>query len=196
MEVLLPPTFDERLIIPNKALLPNGSNWLPIQVRLTDKICSGACSTRYCHYLVKDEFINAQSAQNACNGVTHYSVDKPRAAIYSTVPKEMDDTYSGSSYSNNSGFNDIDKLVTISIIADPLYRLPESEYCIIQNNEQYSKFMLDSYPESSVEKIREFLNQRLSDYADEYRYKIIRRKVFLIKTFGNSKVISKKFREQ
>jgi putative ABC transport system permease protein len=57
MEVLLPPTFDSRLIIPDKSLLPVNTNWLPIQVMLADKICNGACSTRKCYYLVKDDFI-------------------------------------------------------------------------------------------------------------------------------------------
>lgn len=194
MEVLLPPTFDDKLIIPDKSLLSINNRHLPVSVRLADKICEGNCTTRVCHYLVKDECMGSFSHANVCGGANHYSTGKPKAAIYSTIHKEMTADYCSTAYSVGGGFNDTDKLVTISIISEPLNRLPETEYCIIQNKEQYSQFMLDEYP-TNISDIAEFLNQKLPDYNNELRYRIISKKVFLIRAFGNTKVESRVFNE-
>lgn len=195
MEVLLPPTFDNRLVIPDMNMLPINVNWLPIQVKLADKICQNNCTTRDCYYLTRDEHLRTIAPSHPCNSAMHYSSDAPKAAIYSTIPTEMTIDYIKTGYSNSDEqFNDTTRLVTISIIKEPLNRLPNSDYCIVQNNEQYSKFMLEEYP-NMIEEMAKFLNDLVVEHNNEYRYKIIRRKVFLIRAFGNSKVTSRKFKE-
>jgi hypothetical protein len=193
MEVLLPPTFDERLIIPDERSLPDGTKckWLPVDINVSRQYCATTCSTRIFRYLVPDEHIHTLSAQNACNGPYHYSTGKPKRAIYTTVPTHDN---RNSYLSVNNSYDDLNRLATITMIRDPFRRLPDAEYCVIQNSDQYSQFMLESYP-PTFEEIIVFLNERLSEYNDEPRYKIIRRKVFLIKAFGNSKVESAKFKK-
>jgi hypothetical protein len=202
MEVLLPPDFHKDLIHPN--IEGMSDDVMPI-IKINKSICLPGCSTEYVRFFADRRNF---SKPGKCGSRYHSVSFEPNAAIYSTLEAKMTTHYITNGYCNEDCsipehdklkcliFNDTDKLLTINMKKDLLNELlvKDTDFCIIQNLEQYSQFALGVYP-SNITELSVFLNEKLSDYGDEPRYKINRRQVFLIRAFGTAAIGSEQFND-
>jgi hypothetical protein len=193
MEVLLPPTFDTNLLV-----IIHTNYGITTE---TDGSCTkcryhnskGKYITRYASKQ-SDSCNNANYGgrwdKNQCDG--NISVERPPKAIYTTI-NFGEDSYKHPTYKGKT-YDCINVLPPVKIKKEPLSGLPNSDYCVIQHEQQFEQFKLEQYP-STTEAISIFLNENLQQYNGEQRYKIIRRQVLLIRTIGNSQLKSREFQE-
>lgn len=205
MEVLLPPTFDTNLLVVEHS--DHG-----VSLSANNISCTSCHCQRYNHndgtrnyttvYASKRQKECRKGMDNRGGYCDGFNVaDKPPKAIYTTINFG---NYSGNyptyklnqqnSQHNQLKYDCIDILPPIRVKKETFSCLPQSDYCIIQHEQQYNQFKLEEYP-STTDKISIFLNENLQQYGGEQRYKIIRRQVLLIRAFGNSQLASKEFQE-
>jgi uncharacterized coiled-coil protein SlyX len=211
MEVILPHNFDRSLLVFNRPqsntpnfqgisylIDPNGQEssygWYDLPVR---------------HYYLNDGYNNAERRGDD-TGLRYY-VNPPNNAIWSTIHTTYNnftaDSYDKSVFVTGVNqpiipFNFVRPLATIATKKEPLNGMPKSEYCVIQNEDDYKAFSLDELGEYkiqnnivTIDSAKEFLESRLERYNGEQVYKIIRRQVLLTKLVGKSSIKNKLFQE-
>jgi hypothetical protein len=193
MEVILPPSIDKVLLIKDDKLC--GEIYMS---------CDPGGRTEYiCGSFIGLDFVFSSNRSEA----RHYK-ELPSKAIWSTIDNKYHqyaNSYSDKDvpkYSNNTDIkpNLVRPLVTITALRDVFNVFPESEYCVIQNDQDYTAYSLEdivTYPNSVLTSaiVKPILEQRLQKYNNEEAYKIIRRQVLLVKLVGKSSIKNTKFQE-
>lgn len=200
MEVILPCNFDRSLLVFNRPQ-SNTPNFQGIT------FYDYNCNPQKCYYYLNDGY--NPCGQNQPNII--HRVNPPDNAIWSTMHTNYND-FTADSYDESvfvtggnpprRPLNFTRPLATIATKKEPLNSLPQSEYCVIQNEDDYKAFSLNELGEYkilnnivTIDSAKEFLESRLERYNGEQVYRIIRRQVLLIKLVGKSSIKNKLFQE-
>lgn len=199
MEVILPPNLDKSLLIKDDKLC--GEIYMG---------CDSSGRTEISQDGKPHRFIFSSSTMSMPRNYK----ETPPKAIWATIYTNEDcykysysdfDVIKPNPYNQNIPAkilpNLVRPLVNIPLRKEVFNIFPESEYCIIQNDQDYATYLLDNiitYPNSptlTAEVIKPLLEQRLQQYGGEQAYKIIRRQVILVKLVGKSLIKNSKFQE-
>lgn len=205
MEVLLPVNFDTNLLVVYQTnhgiIISDNKTSCTSCHSMTRDYNTGNTSYSTCYASKQQKECRRGTDRNGsyCSGFN--VADKPPKAIYTTINFGDDHnkyyTYKFNQQNSQHSqlkYDCVNILPPIRVKKEPLSCLPQSDYCIIQHEQQYNQFKLEEYP-TTTDKISIFLNENLQQYNGEQRYKIIRRQVLLIRVFGNSQLKSKEFQE-
>ena len=199
MEVILPSNFDKNYLLYDRSV------HAPVVTLSCDENGRRDCGSIIKHLYLLD-VIPARTDYN--NNERHYTIAPPKAIWYTKQNSKqyVTDSYQpdlfisrnpGHGMSNTILPNLVRPLADIPMKKEPFSGFPESDYCVIQNEDDYNAFQLNNigdYP-ITAPSIIEFLNSHLSAYNGEQAYKIIRRQVMLVKLVGKTTVKSKEFQQ-
>ena len=197
MEVILPPDFDKGLLLYDR---PRNGSAVILGCDTNGHSAYAGNGAKMQYYYLSE---SVPAVINSDNYIRYLTAAPPKAIwctknYTSYSPKDLtvpDNTVTGGTKYLLS--NLVRPLADIPMKKEPFSGFPESEYCVIQNNNDHEAYQLSNIGDCPITAPAaiDFLNSHLSSYNGEQAYKIIRRQVLLVKLVGKSAIKSKEFQE-